>query len=234
MKCEFCGEQAIHQFKNGTWCCSKTIPGCKAIKKKISEKIKYVAKHNKEYIRKQSESRKYRLINYEKNHPFLCKIEELREHPISKEIQTRCKNSNCKNSKEKNGWFTPTYIKLYERIRQLESDYGRDGCFLYCSIECRDSCVLSYSRENSISKNDKPYTDAEYQVFRKVVLERENYICEYCDKPAKYVHHSRPQKLEPGFSLDPDYGISCCQKHHYKYGHKDECSTGQLAEIQCK
>ena len=234
MKCEFgCGEEAIHQFKNGTWCCSKNVPSCKAIKKKISDKIKYASKYNEEYKRKQSESRKYRLIDYEKNHPFLCKIEDLREHPITKEIQTHCKNSNCKNSKEKNGWFTPTYIKLYERIRQLETDHGMGGCFLYCSIECRDSCILSYSRENSISKNDKLYTDAEYQTWRQEVFNRNGYYCEYCNKIGTHVHHIKPQKLEPGFSLDPDNGVVCCEKCHYKYGHKDECSTGQLANKEC-
>jgi len=49
------------------------------------------------------------------------------------------------------------------------------------------------------------------------------------------VHHSRPQKLEPGFVLDPDFGVACCEKCHYKYGHKPgtECSTGNLANMIC-
>jgi hypothetical protein len=41
---------------------------------------------------------------------------------------------------------------------------------------------------------------------------------------------------EPIFILDPDYGIACCEKCHYKYGHKTgtECSTGNLANVICK
>jgi len=61
-------------------------------------------------------------------------------------------------------------------------------------------------------------------------------ICEYgCGKEATDVHHIRPQKLEPFFSLDPDYGLACCEECHYKYGHKtgSECSTGNLAQIAC-
>jgi len=60
-------------------------------------------------------------------------------------------------------------------------------------------------------------------------------ICEYCEELATHVHHSRPQKLEPGFALDPDFGIACCESCHYKYGHKTgtECSTGQLTNAVC-
>jgi hypothetical protein len=58
----------------------------------------------------------------------------------------------------------------------------------------------------------------------------------YCDELAVHVHHSRPQKLDPGFVLDPDFGIACCEKCHYKYGHEtgSECSTGNLANKVCK
>jgi hypothetical protein len=32
-----CGKEAIYQFKNGKWCCSKNISGCRAINKKQKE-----------------------------------------------------------------------------------------------------------------------------------------------------------------------------------------------------
>ena len=35
------------------------------------------------------------------------------------------------------------------------------------------------------------------------------------------------------FSLDPDFGLACCKKCHYKYGHRDECSPIQLAQMIC-
>ena len=40
--------------------------------------------------------------------------------------------------------------------------------------------------------------------------------------------HKQPQKLEPFFTLDPDLAWSICKKCHFKYGHKDECSIGNL------
>ncbi len=70
----------------------------------------------------------------------------------------------------------------------------------------------------------------EYNTCKEEVFKRDDGLCVYCGVK---VEHIRPQKLEPFFSLDPDYCISVCSKCHYKYGHKDECSTGNLAQIIC-
>jgi len=170
-----------------------------------------------------------------KRYSFFSKIEEMRYNPYNKkEIQVHCKNHNCKNSKEQNGWFTPTYIQLYERIRQIEKDYGNGGCYFYCCEECKGECPLYRLRSDPFQETTKSYTQSEYQQFRKFVLERDNYICQYCGEKADYVHHERPQKLEPFFALDPDLAWSVCKKCHYKYGHKNECNTGNLSNIVCK
>jgi len=168
-------------------------------------------------------------------YPLFAKIEEIRyESGKEKEkiIQVHCKNHLCPNSKEQGGWFNPTKSQLNERIRNLD----RDGSYFYCSEECKEICPLFRSRGNDPFqiKQESLYTSSEYQTFRQQVLKRENYICEYCGKPATDVHHSRPQKLEPGLILDPDFGVACCEKCHYKYGHKDECSTGKLANVVCE
>jgi 5-methylcytosine-specific restriction endonuclease McrA len=87
-----------------------------------------------------------------------------------------------------------------------------------------------------VAQNEKEviYTQDEYETFRQEVLKRDDYKCQYCENKAEHVHHIRPQKLEPFFSLDPDYAISVCKDCHYKYGHQDECSTGNIANIICK
>jgi len=167
---------------------------------------------------------------------FFLKIEEMRYNPNKpdeRKIQVHCKNHNCKNSKEKGGWFTPTYSQIYERIRALEKPYGMIENNFYCCQECKDICPLYNLKEDPLKENNLPYTSAEYQTFRTFVLERDNYICQYCGKPATHVHHERPQKLEPFYALDPDYAWSCCEKCHYEKGHKEECSTGNLAKIVC-
>ena len=173
-------------------------------------------------------------------YPFFSKVEEIREHPETKEIQVHCKNHNCKNSKKNGGWFTPTYNQLYNRISYIES--GNDSCNFYCCEECKQVCPLYRRSARSLIKQDQIragqipesyYTTEEYQTCREEVFKRDNNECLYCGGKAEHMHHIKPQKLEPFFSLDPDYCISVCSKCHYKYGHKDECSTGNLAQKVC-
>ena len=193
---------------------------------------------NRQYTKlKKSINKKYTIKDYKVKHPFFSKIEEMRynlDKPDEKEIQVHCKNHKCSNSKEKNGWFTPTYIQLYERIRALEKPYGMIENNFYCSQKCKDNCI-SYRKKNDPYQDNKilPYTAIEYQTCRDVVLERENGLCEYCGEPATDMHHIFPVKKEPFFALDPDYCVACCEKHHYKYGHRDECSTTNLAKMIC-
>ena len=168
------------------------------------------------------------IIN--KRYPLFSKIEEIR-YNLKKEIQVRCKNHLCENSKEKDGWFTPTYSQLYERIRQVER--GEGGCYLYCSDNCKNTCPLYNLISDPFKETETYYTQSEYQIFRKFVLERDNYVCQYCGELATDVHHERTQKLEPFFILDPDFAWSCCKKCHYEKGHSDECTTGSLAKKTC-
>jgi len=226
----------------------------KETKEKLSNinKGRKVSKETRKKISKYNKGKtknKITIKQIKKRYPFFSKIEEMRynpDKPGEKEIQVHCKNHNCPNSKEMNGWFTPTYIQLYERIICLERDNGNDAGYLYCSQECKQICPLYKKTVKQIIKeveieqgtykgNDLYYTSEEYQVFREEVLKRDDYKCIYCGEKAEYVHHTRPQKLEPFFALDPDYAISVCKDCHYKYGHKSgtECSTGNLATKIC-
>jgi hypothetical protein len=211
-----CEKIAQYKFKNENLCCENNTKKCPANKLSI-EVIK-----NK--------------------YPLVFKVEKFR-YNSDKDIQVRCKNHKCINSKEKNGWFIPTYIQLYERIRQLESKNGNDGCYFYCCQECKDLCPLYGQTPEILINIDKEkagiiklryYTSIEYNICRDEVLKRNNNKCEYCGNKATDFHHIKPQKLEPFFSLDPDFGLACCEKCHYKYGHKDDCSTGQLAQKECQ
>jgi len=173
-----------------------------------------------------------------KKYPFFSQIEEMRYNPDcseNKEIQVHCKNNKCQNSKEKNGWFTPSSRQLEGRIEALETEKGNGGSYFYCCQKCKDECIL-YNLHSDPYKEEteKSYTQEEHQTFRTYVLNRDNYKCQYCGEKVEHVHHERPQKLEPFFALDPDLAWSVCKKCHYKYGHKDECSTGTLAKIICK
>jgi len=179
-------------------------------------------------------------INKIKNkYPTFSKEEEMRYDPKNLnniEIQVHCKNHNCPNSKEQGGWFTPTRTLLFERIYVIEKTDMRNGygnSYLYCSDKCKHECPLYNVYTDPNKKTNKSYTYEEYHTWRQEVLKRANNECEYCGEKANHAHHSRPQKLEPFHSLDPDFGIACCEKCHYEKGHKDECSTGNLSNIVC-
>ncbi len=232
MICNFgCKQLAKFIFKNGKVCCSEYSASCKGRPLPTNE--------TKEKIR---QTLKKPLDYWIQQYPIFTKIEELRES--AGEIQVHCKNYNCPNSKENEGWFTPSYIQLYERMRSIEKQGdGQGEANFYCSEECKQSCSIYKKSAKQLIREDqeragiiKPnyYTTEEYQIWRKEVLERANNKCEYCGEEATHCHHIQPQKLEPFFSLDPDYGLACCEKCHYEKGHKDECSTGQLAQRICK
>jgi hypothetical protein len=181
---------------------------------------------------------KFSIKDYKTKHSFFSKIEEMRYNPDKpleeKEIQVHCKNHNCKNSKEKGGWFTPIAYQLYDRIRSLESKNGSDGAYFYCSQECKDTCPLYKLRSDPYRNSELPYTYQENQLWRKIVLKEDKGLCQFCGNPATDVHHIKPVKTHPHLALDPDNGISFCEECHYKIGHKTgtECSTGNLANKQ--
>ena len=203
------------------------------------------SKHSEETKERMSKSQKgsgkITISKIKKKYPFFSQIEEMRynpDKPGEKEIQVHCKNHNCPNSKEKDGWFTPTMSQYNERRRAL-SKHGTGGSYFYCSDKCKNECPLyRFNPYRELQKENKtiefPYTQEEYFVWRQTVLEQDNYTCQICgSKENLHCHHIEPVKLKPEYSLDPENGIFLCEKCHYKYGHKDECSTGQLSKMIC-
>ena len=205
-------------------------------RQKISESLKGKT-HSKETRQKLRLS----IEKIKEKYPFFSKIEELRynpDKPEENEIQARCKNHVCLNSKERGGWFVLTKQQISHRIHALEN--GNGGYYFYCCQECKDVCPLFNLRSDPYQNTEKPYTDSEYRTWRKEVLRRqfENVgynECEICGAVKDlHVHHEKPQKTHPHLSLDPDNGIIFCQSCHYGYGHGDEvCTTGALANIIC-
>jgi len=180
----------------------------------------------------------------EKN-PLLIEIEKLIEGPNG-EIWGHCKNSNCKNSKENGGYFKLTPGQINSRNTGIN---GHDTAHFYCCEECKHTCPLygksASALHNLITENKEIlYTTAEYNIWKEEVYYRqrienntETNFCEYCHTTENLqVHHEIPQKLEPGYALDPINGIIACKDCHYEKGHKagSECSTSNLANKICK
>lgn len=165
----------------------------------------------------------------------LSVFEDVRIHMIRigcvvyKSLQVRCNEHGCRK------WFVPKQIAVRNRLQSFKGQvYGQNN--FYCSEGCKSICStygqILYPKGY---KQEKPYTQPEYDFYRKVVLERENHVCEYCGLKATNVHHEQTVKEQPMLSLDPDYGHAVCKDCHYKYGHKTgtECSTGNLAKKIC-
>lgn len=207
----------------------------------IDSKIKMSKSHKGKILTEQHKkniglSGRITIEDIKKKYLLFSRIEELRYNPErlkDREIQVHCKNHNCKNSKEKGGWFTVGKWQLSDRIRALESENGNEASYFYCSEQCKSGCILYNRRTDYLLKEENKINSSEYNLFRKHVLYRDNYICQFCGDKATDVHHERPKKLEPFFALDPDYAWSCCKECHYEKGHKDECNLRKLADTIC-
>jgi len=190
-------------------------------------------------------SQKLTISQYQEKYPTFAKVEEMRYEPgkeDEKVIQVHCKNHKCKNSKEQAGWFTPlNHDQFIYRAYAIEKNEGNS--YYYCSDKCKEECPLYGKRITELIKEDQIraghledpwYKSTEYQIWREQVFELDNSKCVWCEEPATIAHHILPQKTHPELSLDPENGLSCCQKCHYKYGHKEECSTGNLSKLVCE
>lgn len=193
-------------------------------------------------VKERSIRNRFTIKQIQELYPIFASVEEMRynpDKPGEKERQFHCKYNRCQNSKEKGGWFTPTEEQFRSRRDALEHDDGNDGCYLYCTNECKQKCTLFNLRSDPYRNTEKPYTDVEYGVWRKEVFKRDNYECigydgHYCGKPVEHAHHIHPVKTHPELALDPDNGISLCKGCH-KYIHRagTPCSTGNLASRIC-
>lgn len=132
-----------------------------------------------------------------------------------------------------NNWFVPDDQSVWRRVACLAGNRLGESR-LYCSDECKQSCNIYGVHIYPKDFNHDGHNYYDHVVWRNNVLKIANYVCEYCGNSATEAHHIQPKKLEPFFALDPNNGIACCEECHYKYGHKDECSTGNLANIICK
>jgi len=225
--CDYgCGREAKHYFPTvDKWCCSPSYNSCPISREKnklalnqpeVKEKHSKVAKniHNQLDIKvkhskaakkawndpklriKQSKSHQLTIEKIQEKYPTFSEEEEMRYNPNG-EIQVHCKYSECKNSKENGGWFTPIYIQLYERIRQLEHKNGNDGSHLYCSEGCKQKCCLYrlISDPNTLKEFKK------YSI--KLWKETNKTLKKHSDK----IKNIELRGYEHGYALDHKYSI---------------------------
>ena len=171
----------------------------------------------------------YNLTFLEKKHKKFLKFEDIRKNPNiyeKVEIQVRCKNSSCKFSKEKNGWFTPRRTQIYERIRQLETKKGNGKAFFYCCKECKQA----YSKMNLNLEN--------YFLYEKIVhIETERQIKKYKNKIKGIELRSRKFHVDHIFSVRMGFEngilpqIIACYKNLRVISDHENCSKFTKSDI---
>ena len=185
----------------------------------------------------------FTLKDYQEKYPWFSLFEEMRDLPKEEwEIGKAAVQVKCKKCED---WYTPLTSKIHNRINALE--VGKDYSYFYCSNECKHSCSLfglnvNYYLNNINRLDNEPiHSTPEYQIFRKEVFNQQldtedtqTNHCELCNSTENlHIHHEHPIKTHPHLALDPDNGIILCGSCHRNIGHKDECSTGKLAQKIC-
>jgi len=260
--CDYgCGREAKHYLTFKTvenkWCCESFYNSCPKIRQQNRERHEGKT-HTEKTKKKIGQENKYSIEKIQEKYKIFSKEEDMRYNPYKpeKEIQVHCYNHNCPNSKEKDGWFTPTKNQFYLRKNALEKEDGNNGCYFYCLEECKQTCPSYNKKVSQLIEEDEiragiikeETSGEELQIFREEVLRRQKEElgyneCQYCENQnleELVVHHEYPRKTHPQFELDPDNGIVCCglnseNKCHLKYGHRTvtPCSTGNLANKIC-
>jgi len=185
MKLKKCGEviskKAIERYK-------KNPQILESISKKQTERFKNIDER-----KKLSNILKLNIEKISEKYPAFLDLEEIRynpDKPIDKEIQVRCKNKNCINSKENNGWFTPTRSQINNRIFVSKHKFGNS--YFFCSDKCKLECEFFNIRID-------PETLERYIRYKKRVIREtnRNLRCNY-----NKISNIELRGLKYGFDLD--------------------------------
>ncbi len=146
------------------------------------------------------------------------------EEPILSEdgtsLEVRCKYCGK--------YFIPTNREVKGRALAIKGVQSGE-LHLYCSEGCKYSCPI-YGRD-LYPRDFRPATSREVQPqLRKLVLERDGYICQKCGRTdTLHCHHIDPVKNNPIESADVDNCTTFCINCHKEVHQQDGCKTGQLA-----
>ena len=152
-------------------------------------------------------------------------------------LEVRC--FKCKE------WFIPKISNVANRIQYLKGNPNSNSENLfYCSKECKNACSIYRKTPEQIERQDVvragrlPWLELTREVqpsLRKMVLERDDYMCIKCNnKENLQCHHIYPVSVEPLLSADVDNCITLCKECHKKvHQEKDGCGYGQLRQEIC-
>lgn len=136
-----------------------------------------------------------------------------------------------------NRWFVPSLNNVRRRLTAFNCDpdsvsYKGEGRF-YCSEGCKGSCPIYNVKK--WPKGFKKITSREVQPeLRQMVLQRDNYTCQYgdCGKTIDdielHCHHFEGINTNPIESADVDMCITFCKEHHRLVHEQKDCRYHEL------
>jgi 5-methylcytosine-specific restriction endonuclease McrA len=125
-------------------------------------------------------------------------------------------------------WFEPKLHVVVDRIRFIELGRSFESKF-YCSNSCKNACPI-FNRKK-FPAGYKRATSREVQPeLRQIVLKRDNYTCQKCDKSEVelHCHHITGVKQNPIESADIDNCITLCKRCHKEVHNRRGCKYYEL------
>ena len=119
-------------------------------------------------------------------------------------------------------YFKPLTNSVKRRVRALKG-LSKGEHSLYCSDDCKNNCGTF--RKKDFPEGLSPITSREVQPqLRKLVLERDNWTCQKCDRDKDlHCHHIEYVVDNPIESADVDNCITLCKKCHIKVHKQSGC-----------
>lgn len=233
--CKTCGEPYLdHKKRPSDYCCSSCYHNNRSDTHNDRLKINHVhlmGKDNPMYGKRffGENNPNYRggyhtnnLAAYNTYSKQLQPIEETRRSPKDKGVlETKC--VYCSK------WFIPKLTAVQDRLKFIKGINKNVEGKLYCSDNCRTACP-TYNK-HKLPNNNKPATSREVQPqLRKLVLERDNWMCQKCGSTDSelHCHHIDPVINNPVESADVDNCITLCKDCHIKIHGLTGCAYHEL------
>jgi hypothetical protein len=201
----------------------------------ICRYLKNYYQNNKEYFQNYKENNKEHKQRYLKNYKnspakynsnLRKSVEMYEDVRKSSNNNVECKCTYC------NYWFEPSKKNLSSRLEAINGSVPGE-CRLYCSEQCKQACPTYrkqlYSSEQSVATSREVQPE-----LRKLVLARDNYICQRCNKHkddldvALHCHHIEGILWEPLQSADIDMCITFCEDCHKEVHQIEGCTYNDM------
>jgi 5-methylcytosine-specific restriction endonuclease McrA len=210
-------EKSKKYYKNNKISVSKTAKTRRKNNSVIIKKQKRLYySTNKDIINKKSKIYRTSFASYETYAHQLTVEEEPRLADDGMSLEARCKYCGK--------YFKPTNTQVQGRTKALNVE-NRGELHLYCSDDCRSNCDIYGQHINPKGYKINKYSREVQPALRKLVLERDNWICQKCDSSKElHCHHFEGIEINPIESADIDNCVTLCKKCHKEVHKQDYCN----------